>query len=310
MKQSIFSIIIDSQRLSDFVQLMRADKPIGTLLLLWPTAWALWLSGGEHTESGWQFIGMNPHVVIVFLLGVFLMRSAGCVINDFADQDFDRHVERTQNRPLTAGRVSSFAALSLFFGLCFLALLLVLTLGETVRTAVLIAAVPAVLIATAYPFMKRFFVTPQLVLGLAFSCGIPMAYLAHGKALDMGVVFLVIANLTWVIAYDTAYAMVDRKDDEKIGILSSARFFGDNDVKIIAVLQALTLLMLALVGGFYDLNRYFYLLLIANSGFFVYQQWLIKERQGSRCFAAFLNNAWFGAGVFVAILLGSQLVTG
>ena len=290
----------------DFIQLMRANKPIGTLLLLWPTAWALWFSSGEHSESGWQFIRMDPHVVLVFLVGVFLMRSAGCVINDFADRDYDRHVERTKSRPLTAGRINTFEALSLFFVLCLCALLLVLSLDVAVRESVLIAAVPALLIAIAYPFMKRFFVTPQLVLGIAFSCGIPMAFLAHGKPMDMGTWLLVAANLTWVIAYDTIYALVDQDDDEHIGIFSSARFFGNNVVKIITVLQGLTLLSLVLLGLFYSLNGYYYLLLFGNSYFFVYQLWLIKEQKRDQCFAAFLNNAWFGAGVFVAIMLGSQ----
>ncbi len=307
MKNSLFNLF-NHQRLIDFIQLMRADKPIGTILLLWPTVWALWLSGGEHSILGWHFVSMNPHVVLVFLLGVFLMRSAGCVINDFADRDIDKHVERTKDRPLTSGRVSVFEALCLFFILIFAAFLLVLSLNEAVRTNVLLAAVPALLIAIAYPFMKRFFVTPQLVLGLAFSCGIPMAYLAHGQSLELGMWLLVVANIAWVIAYDTAYAIVDIEDDEKIGILSSARFFAGNDIKIIATLQILTMLCLAGVGLFYSLNGYFYLLLLANGLFFVYQQWLIKDRERGKCFTAFLNNAWFGAGTFVAIIIGSQKV--
>ena len=290
----------------DFIQLMRADKPIGTLLLLWPTTWALWFSGGKHTESGWQFIEMDPHVMLVFFAGVFLMRSAGCVINDFADRDIDRHVERTKDRPLTTGRINIFEALSLFFGLCFLALLLILSLDNAVRQSVFLAAVPALLIAIAYPFMKRFFVTPQLVLGIAFSCGIPMAFLAHGKTIEVGTWLLVAANLAWVIAYDTAYALVDQEDDESIGVLSSARFFGKNVVKSIASLQALTLVSLLLVGQFYNLNGYYYLFMIGNSGFFVYQLCLIKEQKRDQCFAAFLNNAWFGGGVLVAIIVGSQ----
>ncbi len=294
------------QRIFDYIQLMRADKPIGTLLLLWPTVWALWLSGGEHSTYGWHFVSMNPHVVIVFLLGVFLMRSAGCVINDFADRDFDRHVERTKDRPLTAGRVSSFEALALFAVLSFMAFILVLTLDPSVRIKVLIAAVPALIVAIAYPFMKRFFVTPQLILGIAFSCGIPMAYLAHGQSLEFGVWLLILANLCWVVAYDTAYAIVDIEDDQKIGILSSARFFEANDIKIIGLLQCATLILLFLVGWFYDLNRYYYGLLFANGLFFVYQQWLIKGRDRTACFKAFLNNAWFGGGVFIAIVLGSQ----
>ena len=306
MKKMISLSFFNKQRMRDFLQLMRADKPIGTFLLLWPTTWALWLSGGEHLAEGWQFVGVDPHVVLVFLIGVFLMRSAGCVINDFADRDFDKHVERTKNRPLTSGRVTGFQALALFFVLVTMALLLVLTLNQTVRWHVLIAAIPALLVAIAYPFMKRFFVTPQLVLGIAFSFGIPMAFLAHGSGFGLGVVLLMLANVAWVIAYDTAYAMVDRDDDIAIGIQSSALFFGKKDRHIIGILQTLTILILALVGFWYNLNSYFYVLLMTSSVFFVYQQWLIKDRNREACFSAFLNNAWFGGFIFVAILLGSQ----
>ena len=290
----------------DYLQLMRADKPIGTLLLLWPTAWAIWLSGGEFVSLGWQIGNFDPQVAVVFLIGVFLMRSAGCVINDFADRNFDRHVERTKDRPLTTGRVSVSEALCLFLVLCFLALLLVLSLDEEVRYSVLIAAVPAVLIAIAYPFMKRFFVTPQLVLGIAFSCGIPMAYLAHASPISLGTLWLVLANLVWVIAYDTIYALIDQEDDETLGIFSSARFFGQNVKKIIAALQLLTLSFLVLTGIYYGLNKFYYLLLVACSGFFMYQLILIQEQRRDQCFTAFLNNAWFGGGVLLALVIGSQ----
>ena len=290
----------------DYLQLMRADKPIGTLLLLWPTTWAIWLSGGEFVSSGWQIGSFDPHVAVVFLIGVFLMRSAGCVINDFADRHFDRHVERTKDRPLTAGRVSVFEALCLFFVLCFLALICVLSLDDEVKYWVLIAAVPAVLIAILYPFMKRFFVTPQLVLGIAFSCGIPMAYLAQASPMNLGTLWLVFANLAWVVAYDTIYALVDQDDDETLGIFSSARFFGQQVNKIIAVLQIFTLIFLVLTGIYYSLNQFFYLILIACSGFFVYQLFLIQGRRRDQCFIAFLNNAWFGGGVLLALIIGSQ----
>ena len=288
------------------MQLMRADKPIGTLLLLWPTTWALWLSGGEFVSLGWQIGGFDPHVAVVFIAGVFLMRSAGCVINDFADRDFDRHVERTKDRPLTAGRVGVFETLCLFFMLIFLALLLVLTLDNEVRYQVLMAAIPALLIAVAYPFMKRFFVTPQLVLGIAFSCSIPMAYLAHDQPMHWGMLFLVLANLAWVVAYDTIYALVDKKDDEAIGIFSSARFFGNNVIKIIVTLQILTVGFLLLTGIYYSLNAYFYYLLLLCSACFVYQLVLIQDQKRDQCFTAFLNNAWFGGGVLLALLIGSQ----
>lgn len=288
------------------MQLMRADKPIGTLLLLWPTTWALWLSGGEFVSLGWQIGSFDPHVAVVFIAGVFLMRSAGCVINDFADRDFDRHVERTKDRPLTAGRVGVFETLCLFLMLIFLALLLVLTLDNEVRYQVLMAAIPALLIAVAYPFMKRFFVTPQLVLGIAFSCSIPMAYLAHDQPMNWGMLSLVLANLAWVVAYDTIYALVDKKDDEAIGIFSSARFFGNNVIKIIVTLQILTVGFLLLTGIYYSLNAYFYYLLLLCSACFVYQLVLIQDQKRDQCFTAFLNNAWFGGGVLLALLIGSQ----
>jgi len=290
--------------ISHYIQLMRADKPIGTLLLLWPTLWALWLSAGEHGELGWQFVSVNPHVVLVFLAGVFLMRSAGCVINDYADRDFDRHVERTKNRPLTSGKVTVKETLGLFLVLVSLSLVVVLTLPESVKWKTLLTAIPALAIAVSYPFTKRFFVTPQLILGFAFSFGIPMAFIAHGKGIELGTLLLMLANIAWVMVYDTAYAMVDRKDDEAVGLLSSARFFGQNDKLIIGALQVITVLLLLLTGLFYSLASYYYFIVIAASLFFVYQQWLIKDRDRDKCFNAFLNNAWFGACVFLAILLG------
>jgi len=283
---------------------MRADKPIGTLLLLWPTLWALWLSAGEHSEQGWQFSSVNPHVVLVFLAGVFLMRSAGCVINDYADRDFDQHVERTKDRPLTSGKVTVKETLGLFTVLVLLSLIVVLTLPDSVKWKTLLTAIPALAIAVSYPFTKRFFVTPQLILGFAFSFGIPMAYIAHGQGIELGTVLLVLANIAWVIAYDTAYAMVDRNDDEAVGLLSSARFFGQNDKLAIGALQAATILLLLLTGWFYNLNSYFYFIVLVSCLFFINQQWLIKDRDREKCFQAFLNNAWFGACVFLAILLG------
>ena len=276
----------------DYMQLMRADKPIGTLLLLWPTTWALWLSGGEFVSLGWQIGSFDPHVAVVFIAGVFLMRSSGCVINDFADRDFDRHVERTKDRPLTAGRVGVFETLCLFLMLIFLALLLVLTLDNEVRYQVLMAAIPALLIAVAYPFMKRFFVTPQLVLGIAFSCSIPMAYLAQDQPMNWGMLSLVLANLAWVVAYDTIYALVDKKDDEAIGIFSSARFFGNNVIKIIVTLQILTVGFLLLTGIYYSLNAYFYYLLLLCSACFVYQLVLIQDQKRDQCFTAFVSFAY------------------
>lgn len=302
MKKSLF----DQQRLLDYLQLMRVDKPIGSLLLLWPTLWALWLSAGQHQVGAWVFDRIDPHVAIVFVLGVFLMRSAGCVINDFADRNIDLHVERTRQRPLTAGRVTTIETLLLFAFLVMSAFFLVLSLSDVVRWQVLMAAVPALLIVIAYPFMKRFFVTPQLVLGIAFSCGIPMVFLAHGKGLELGVWLLMLANIAWVIAYDTVYAMVDRDDDIKIDIHSTALFFGQKDKQAIALFQALTIMILIITGFYYSLNAYYYALLLFSSLLFVYQQWLIKDREGGLCFVAFLNNSWFGSLILAAIILGSQ----
>lgn len=293
------------QKLSLYIQLMRADKPIGTLLLLWPTLWGLWLSAIERTDVS-SFMNVSPQVIVVFIAGVFLMRSAGCVINDYADIDFDRHVERTKDRPLTSGLVSKPEAISLFVVLVALSLFLVLSLHSDVRWQVLLSSIPALAIAVAYPYMKRFFVTPQLVLGVAFSFGIPMAYIAHGKGIEFGTVLLTLANIAWVVAYDTAYAMVDREDDEKIGIQSSARFFGKNDRLIIGALQAVTILLLMLVGLYYSLNGYYFAVVLCSSLFFVYQQGLLLKQTRESYFKAFLNNSWFGAFVFLAVLIGVQ----
>ena len=295
-------------KLNDYAQLMRLDKPIGTLLLAWPTLWSLWLAGMQRTtEATWLNMGIQPLIVVIFLCGVFLMRSAGCVINDFADRDIDKHVDRTQTRPLTSGRVRASEALILFLTLVFCALLLVLSLEEDVRWVVLLWAVPALLCAIAYPFMKRFFATPQLVLGIAFSFAIPMTYAAYGHGWEMWqpVLLLVVANMTWVVAYDTQYAMVDRVDDVKVGVRSTAIFFGKNDVMAVVILQCISLLLLIIVGCFYALNHFYYAVLAVAAMLFIYQFFLIKGRDQKRCFMAFLNNAWFGAMVWFAILLGT-----
>lgn len=291
-------------KLPYYLQLMRLDKPIGTLLLLWPTLWSLWISSIERTETD-TYMSVDPYVVIVFIIGVFLMRSAGCVINDYADRDFDRHVERTKNRPLTSGLVSKSEAIGLFLILAVLSLFIVLSLNNEVRWKVLLMSVPALAVAVAYPYMKRFFVTPQLVLGIAFSFGIPMAYIAQGKGVDFGTILLMLANIAWVIAYDTAYAMVDREDDEKIGIQSSARFFGGNDRLIIGILQLVTIVLLIGVGIFYRLNGSYFFIVLASSLFFVYQQWLLMSQKRENYFKAFLNNSWFGALIFLAILIST-----
>lgn len=278
------------ERLPLYLQLMRLDRPIGTLLLLWPTLWALWLAAGGFPH--W-------HLLIIFPLGVLLMRSAGCVINDYADRRVDGFVARTALRPLATGAVSTREALALFAGLCVLAFVLVLF---TNRLTVLLAFV-AVALAALYPFMKRYTHLPQVVLGAAFGWSIPMAFAAQLNEVPRTAWLLFSANLLWTIAYDTFYAMVDRDDDIKIGIKSTAILFGDDDRVITATLQAMTLLTLIFVGVQFHLAYWFYVSLIGVTGLFVYQQWLIRERRRDLCLQAFLNNNRVGALIFAGIFL-------
>ncbi|QIQ20784.1 4-hydroxybenzoate octaprenyltransferase [Zophobihabitans entericus] len=271
-------------------QLMRLDKPIGALLLLWPTLWALWLAGTP-----------SVHLVVVFVLGVFIMRAAGCVVNDFADRDFDGHVERTKSRPLPNKLVTTKQCKLLFLGLIVLAFLLVLTLN---RFTILLSLF-AVVVAVVYPFMKRYTHLPQLVLGVAFSWGIPMAYAASINSLPLTCWLLFLANISWTIAYDTQYAMVDREDDLKIGVKSTAILFGQNDKLIIGLLQLLTLVLFCVIGWLHQFVWYYYLAVLIAGGFFVYQQKLIARREPKACFKAFLNNNYVGAVLFIGILFVS-----
>ena len=279
------------KKIGYYAQLMRVDKPIGSLLLLWPTLWALWLSSSGRPDT---------YIAWVFIAGVFVMRSAGCVINDFADRKLDPKVERTKNRPLAAGKVGKYEALSLFVGLCLIALVLVLTLDHKL----LFWAVPAAAITIIYPFMKRFIQAPQVVLGLAFSFGIPMAFVAHGKPLDILVWMLFAANFCWIIVYDTLYAMSDREDDLKVGIKSTAILFGAYDRLIVMLLQFAVLGIFALIGIKYAFNFVFYFALGVVLLLFAYQQWLARNRDRLLCFQAFLNNGWVGAVLWFGILLG------
>ncbi len=286
---------MDRAKLNAFWQLMRLDKPIGTLLLLWPTLWALFLAADGVPDL---------HVLLVFVLGVLLMRSAGCVINDFADRHFDGRVERTQSRPLPQGRVTEKEALGLFCILVLCSLLLVLTLNPlTLKLSVI-----ALFLAFFYPFMKRYIQVPQLVLGLAFSWSIPMAYAAQSASLPPVAWMLFLANICWIIAYDTLYAMVDREDDIHIGLKSSAILFGRFDKIAVGVFQLLTLLLLWLVGYLSQLASVYYSFLLAASGLFVYQQWLARGRERALCFKAFLNNNYVGLLVFLG--LSSAVVVG
>ena len=279
------------ERLDLYEKLMRLDKPIGILLLLWPTLWALWLSADGRPD--WA-------VALVFILGTVVMRSAGCVINDYADRDFDKHVERTKERPLTAGRVTTREALALFAFLCLLAFALVLVLGKPL---VIWLSIPAVFLAASYPFTKRFFAIPQAYLGIAFGFGIPMAYAAHQGSVPAEAWLLLLANVFWAVAYDTEYAMVDRNDDLKIGIKTSAITFGRFDVAAVMFCYVVTLALIAWVGNAYAMGWPFYAALaIAAVIMGVHYTW-IRGRERMPCFKAFLHNNWVGGVIFAGIAL-------
>lgn len=282
-----------SQQFPYYLQLMRVERPIGVLLLLWPTLWSLWLAA-EGIPS--------LKNLIIFSLGCFLMRSAGCVINDFADRKIDPHVKRTNQRPLAAGRVSSKEALILFASLSAVAFFLVLF---TNNLTVLLSFIGMAL-AGFYPFMKRYTYYPQVVLGAAFSWGIVMAFAAEQNQLPAKLWLLYIAVVVWTIVYDTFYAMVDRDDDLKIGVKSTAILFGDADRVITAGLQAFVIIVLMMVGNRFELHMIYYLGVLVAAGLFVYQQHLIKDRDRDRCFAAFLNNNWAGVAIFLGIALNYQ----
>jgi 4-hydroxybenzoate polyprenyltransferase len=276
------------QRFTLYVQLTRLDRPIGILLLLWPTLWGVWLA--SHGQPQW-------HIVAIFVLGTVLMRSAGCAVNDYADRDFDRHVKRTQSRPITSGRLSPREALWVAAALALLALMLVLPLNNLT----LLMSVPAAFLAASYPFTKRFFVIPQAYLGIAFGFGIPMAFAAQLGQVPLVAWLLLAANVCWSIAYDTEYAMVDRDDDIHLGIHSSALFFGRYDVAAVMACYALTLALLGIAGGVAGLGWMFYAGLVMGAGIAAYHYTLIKQRAREGCFKAFLHNTWFGAAVFAGI---------
>lgn len=282
-------IILRFPKLPLFIQLMRLDKPIGIYLLLWPTLWALWIAGEGHASIG---------NIVIFILGVIIMRSAGCVINDYADRNVDAHVARTQHRPLVQKIISEKQALALFFGLCLSAFILVLFTNEF--TVYLSFA--GLLLAAAYPFMKRYTHLPQVVLGAAFAWAVPMAFAAEINALPDVVWLIYLATLTWTVAYDTQYAMVDREDDLKIGIKSTAILFGDMDRAMIAVLQGITLLSFLMIGNSINGSWPYYLSVFIALLLFVHHQWLIRTREREKCFQAFLNNHWVGAVIFAGLV--------
>ena len=283
-------------RWSLYLDLIRWDRPQGWLLLLWPTLMALWIAAQGF--PGW-------HLLAVFTAGTILMRSAGCAVNDFADKDFDRHVERTAERPLTAGRVTSQEALWLFAVLSALAFLLVLALG---RPLVIWMSLPALLLAASYPYTKRFLAIPQAYLGIAFGFGIPMAYAAHLDTVPPVAWCLLLANVFWAVAYDTEYAMVDRNDDLKIVIRTSAITFGRFDVAAVMLCYAVTLALLAGVGVYLGLGGIYFVALLLAAGIMGWHYTLIRARERMACFKAFLNNNYVGLVVFAGMVLDHLLV--
>jgi 4-hydroxybenzoate polyprenyltransferase len=280
-----------ARRLEEYARLARLDRPIGTYLLLWPTLWALWIAGQGRPD---------PHVLIVFVLGVIVMRAAGCIINDFADRNIDPHVKRTRDRPLAARRVSPAEALVLFAVLMLVALALVSRLNRlTIELAIVGAALTA-----SYPFVKRFFPLPQLYLGLSFGgWSIPMAFAAELAGVPKAAWVMYIAAVLWAVVYDTLYAMVDRDDDRKIGIQSSALLFADLDRVLIAVLQGMVLIALALAGRELKLGGWYVAGLCAAALLFAYQQWLVRRREPAACLRAFLNNNYVGMAIFIGVAL-------
>lgn len=279
-----------ASRLDAYERLMRLDKPIGILLLLWPTLWALWMS--SRGSPNWI-------IVWIFLLGTVLMRSAGCVMNDYADRRFDPHVERTRARPLATGEVSGKEALLLAAALSLLAFTLVLMLN----TLTIVLSVVALFLAATYPLTKRFFSIPQAYLGIAFGFGIPMAFAAHNNVVPPIAWWLLLANIFWAIAYDTEYAMVDREDDVRIGIRSSALFFGKHDIAAIMGCYAAMLAILAYVGMRLHLHWPYFVGLLVVAGLAGYHYTLIRTRERAACFKAFLHNNWVGAAIFAGLLL-------
>lgn len=277
-------------RIYQYAILARLNKPIGIFLLLWPTLWALWVAAEGTPDLG---------VLTVFVLGVILMRSAGCVINDYADREIDPRVNRTKDRPIAAGRVSADEAMLLFMGLCFAAFLLVLTMN----TFTILLSLGGVLLAGIYPFMKRYTHMPQVVLGMAFGWAVPMSFAAQTNDVPKIAWLIYVVTVLWAVIYDTMYAMADRFDDLKIGVKSTAILFGDADRAIIGILQLMMLFALYLIGEQAQLGIEYDIALVISALLMAYQQYLIRYRQPSQCISAFLNNNWLGVAVFTGIVL-------
>lgn len=281
-------------RLVAYAHLLRLNKPIGTLLLLWPTLWALWLASGGPPDL---------EVLIIFILGTFFMRSAGCAMNDFADRDFDRHVLRTKDRPLTTGKISGKEALTIAATLALLSFLLI----QALNTLTKVLSIGALAVTIIYPFTKRFLAVPQAVLGIAFGFGIPMAYAAVLGFIPLEAWVLFIGNIFWAIAYDTAYAMVDRDDDLRLGLRTSAITFGRFDVLAIAISYGILLISQIVVAQLAHLNHYFWLGWILALVCALYHLRLVSSRNRADCFKAFRHNNWLGGFLFLGIVLGFAL---
>ncbi|MCP4875844.1 MAG: 4-hydroxybenzoate octaprenyltransferase [Gammaproteobacteria bacterium] len=276
-------------RLGLYAQLIRFEKPIGFYLLLWPTLWALAIAA-DGSPDGW--------ILFVFVCGAFLMRSAGCAINDYADRDIDLHVTRTRERPLTTGKISTREALMVFAVLGLIAFLLVLSLN---RFTIQLSFV-GILLATSYPFMKRFHYLPQVHMGAAFGWSVPMAFAAQTEALPKQAWLLYVATLVWAVAYDTIYSMVDREDDLKLGVKSTAILFGEYDLILIGLLQVMFLLAMVLIGMDLEFSGIYYLGLGVAALLLGFEQFIIADRVPAHCFSAFLHNHWVGAAVFAGIM--------
>lgn len=277
-------------RLQLYFRLIRLDKPIGILLLLWPTLWALWFA--SNGKPDWT-------LVAIFTMGTVLMRSAGCAINDYADRDFDKHVQRTVDRPITSGKIKPKEALIIASVLTLIAFALILPLNTLTKQL----SIAAVIIAASYPYCKRFFAIPQAYLGIAFGFGIPMGFAAVQNTIPAAAWWLLVANIFWAVAYDTEYAMVDREDDLKIGMKTSAITFGRFDVAAVMFCYAVTLLLLLIIGWQFGLRAWFVGGLLLAAACAAYHYKLIRHRERKGCFTAFRHNNWLGAAIFAGVAL-------
>ncbi|MBU3550914.1 4-hydroxybenzoate octaprenyltransferase [Polynucleobacter sp. MWH-Berg-3C6] len=283
-----------NDRLTSYAYLIRLDKPIGTLLLLWPTLWALWLASAGMPD---------PKILLIFVVGTFLMRSAGCAMNDYADRDFDLHVQRTQGRPVTSGKISGKEAVLIAALLALIAFAIIQPLNDYTKKLSFFALA----VAFIYPFTKRFFAMPQAILGIAFGFGIPMAYAAVLNSIPLEAWILFVGNIFWAIAYDTAYAMVDREDDLRLGLRTSAITFGQYDVLAIAMSYAILFISQIWVAQLANLSNYFLVGWFIALACAIYHLKLISTRKREECFAAFRHNNWLGGFLFLGIVLGLSL---